>query len=233
LEEEHDVHCQANEAYEQWRETGRASDGRRFGKPPKPYVPPELPDGRINVTDLDSGSMKTLRGHMQGYNVQAACNEQQIVIAAEVTVVAPDFGSLEPMVLATLRELQAAGIEEQPGVVLADAGYWHQAQRENVINHGMSVLIPPDAAGRQGARPGWEGGYYDHMRRVLASDYGHGLYKRRQSMIEPIFAYTKFNRKLIRFMRRGRSAVRSEWRLMAATHNLLKLYNNQIAITGG
>jgi transposase len=233
LEEEHDVHCQANEAYEQWRETGRASDGRRFGKPPKPYVPPELPDGRINVTDLDSGSMKTLRGHMQGYNVQAACNEQQIVIAAEVTVVAPDFGSLEPMVLATLRELQAAGIEEQPGVVLADAGYWHQAQMENVINHGMSVLIPPDAAGRQGARPGWEGGYYDHMRRVLASDYGHGLYKRRQSMIEPIFAYTKFNRKLIRFMRRGRSAVRSEWRLMAATHNLLKLYNNQIAITGG
>jgi transposase len=233
LEEEHDVHCQANQAYEHWRATGRASDGRRFGKPANPYVPSELPDGRINVTDLDSGSMKTLRGHMQGYNVQAACNEQQIVIAAEVTVVAPDFGSLEPMVLATLRELDAAGIEERPGVVLADAGYWHTVQMENVINHGMQVLIPPDAAGRQGARPGWEGGYYDHMRRVLASDYGHGLYKRRQSMIEPVFAHTKFNRKLIRFMRRGRSAVRSEWRLMTATHNLLKLYSNQIAITGG
>ena len=185
------------------------------------------------MTDLDSGSMKTLRGHMQGYNVQAACNEQQIVIAAEVTVVAPDFGSLEPMVLATLRELEAAGIEERPGVVLADAGYWHQAQMENVINHGMQVLIPPDAAGRQGARPGWEGGYYDHMRRVLATDYGGGLYKRRQSMIEPVFAHTKFNRKLVRFMRRGRSAVRSEWRLMAATHNLLKLHNHQIATTSG
>jgi transposase len=233
LEEEHDVHCQANQAYEQWRQTGRASDGRRFGKPPNPYVPPELPDGRINLTDLDSGSMKTLRGHMQGYNVQAACNEQQIVIAAEVTVVAPDFGSLEPMVAATLRELQAAGIKQRPEVVLADAGYWHQGQMENVINNGMSVLIPPDAAGRRGARPGWEGGYYDHMRRVLASDYGGGLYKRRQSMIEPVFAHTKFNRKLVRFMRRGRSAVRSEWRLMTATHNLLKLYNNQIATTGG
>jgi transposase len=233
LEEEHDVHCQANQAYEQWRQTGRASDGRRFGKPPKPYVPPQLPDGRINVTDLDSGSMKTLRGHMQGYNVQAACNEQQIVIAAEVTVVAPDFGSLEPMVLAALRELNAAGIEDRPGVVLADAGYWHQAQMENVINQGMQVLIPPDAAGRRGARPGWEGGYYDHMRRVLATDYGHGLYKRRQSMIEPVFAHTKFNRKLVRFMRRGRSAVRSEWRLMAATHNLLKLHNNQLATTSG
>jgi transposase len=233
LEEEHDVHCQANEVYEQWRQTGRMKNGRRFGAPPKPYVPSQLPDGRINVTDLDSGSMKTLRGHMQGYNVQAACNEQQIVLAAEVTVVAPDFGSLEPMVTATLRELELAGITDRPQVVLADAGYWHQVQMENVINQGMSVLIPPDAAGRQGARPGWEGGYYDHMRRVLASDYGGGLYKRRQAMIEPVFAHTKFNRKLVRFMRRGRSAVRSEWRLMAATHNLLKLHNHQIATASG
>jgi transposase len=233
LEEEHEVHCQANAAYEQWRQTGRMKNGRRFGAPPKPYVPPELPDGRINITDLDSGSMKTLRGHMQGYNAQAACNEQQIVIAAEVTVVAPDFGSLEPMVLATLRELEHAGISERPGVVLADAGYWHQAQMENVIDHGMSVLIPPDAANRKGARPGWEGGYYDHMRRVLATDYGGGLYRRRQAMIEPVFAHTKFNRKLIRFMRRGRSAVRSEWRLMTLTHNLLKLHSHQIATAGG
>jgi hypothetical protein len=52
-------------------------------------------------------------------------------------------------------------------------------------------------------------------------------------MIEPIFAYTKFNRKISRFMRRGRSAVRSEWRLVTATHNLLKLYNHQIATAGG
>ena len=223
LEEEHRVHCEANQAYEQWRQTGRMKNGRRFGAPPKPYVPSERPDGRINVTDLDSGSMKTLRGHMQGYNVQAACNEQQIVIAAEVTVVAPDFGSLESMVTATLRELKDAGVSERPGVVLADAGYWHQVQMENVIDHGMQVLVPPDAANRRGARPGWEGGYYDHMRRVLATDYGGGLYKRRQAMIEPVFAHTKFNRKLLRFMRRGRSAVRSEWRLMTATHNLLKL----------
>jgi len=233
LEEEHEVHCEANRAYEQWRLAGRMKDGRRFGSPPKPYVPPELPDGRINITDLDSGSMKTLRGHMQGYNVQAASNEHQIVIAAEVSVAAADFGSLEPMVIATLRELEGAGVSARPEVVLADAGYWHQAQMQNLINHGMSVLIPPDAANRKGARPGWEGGYYDHMRRVLATDYGGGLYKRRQAMIEPVFADTKFNRKLIRFMRRGRSAVRSEWRLMTATHNLLKLHKHQFATTGG
>jgi transposase len=91
----------ANERYEEYRAQGRMKNGRRFGGPPKPFVPPTLPEGKINLTDPDSGSMKTLRGHMQGYNAQMATNEQQIVLAAEITVVAPDFGVLEPMVTAT------------------------------------------------------------------------------------------------------------------------------------
>jgi hypothetical protein len=39
-------------------------------------------------------------------------------------------------------------------------------------------------------------------------------------MIEPIFTHTKLNRRIDRFQRRGRAAVRTEWRLIAATHNL-------------
>jgi hypothetical protein len=31
-----------------------------------------------------------------------------------------------------------------------------------------------------------------------------------------------------RFGRRGRSAVRSEWRLLTATHNLVKLHQHQL-----
>jgi transposase len=38
LEEEHDVHFQANEAYEAYRARGVMKDGRRFGKPPTPYT---------------------------------------------------------------------------------------------------------------------------------------------------------------------------------------------------
>jgi hypothetical protein len=45
-------------------------------------------------------------------------------------------------------------------------------------------------------------------------------------MIEPIFADTKFNRRIDRFLRRGRSAARSEWRLTNAAHNLLKLWRH-------
>ena len=68
-----------------------------------------------------------------------------------------------------------------------------------------------------------------HMRRVLQTDFGSALYRRRQAMIEPVFGHTKFNRRIDRFQRRGRSAVRAEWRLIAATHNLLKLHRHQIA----
>ena len=53
---------------------------------------------------------------------------------------------------------------------------------------------------------------------------GGALYAKRQGMIEPVFADTKFNRKIDRFLRRGRAACRSEWRVITATHNLLKLW---------
>ena len=51
-----------------------------------------------------------------------------------------------------------------------------------------------------------------------------------KSMIEPVFGNTKFNRGIDRFQRRGRRAVRSEWRLITATHNVMKLHTHQVAI---
>ncbi len=120
-------------------------------------------------------------------------------------------------------------MSDAPGVVVADAGYWHQEQMEAVINRGTQVLIPPDALKRRGARPGWDGGLYAFMRRVLETDHGGGLYRKRQGMIEPVFADTKFNRRIDRFLRRGRSACRSEWKLITASHNLLKLFRRQMA----
>ncbi len=229
LEEELATEQRANDAYETYRARGVMKDGRRFGGGSKPYEPPEKPAGKMNVTDPDSRNVKTPRGYMQGYNAQAATNEQQIVIASEVTISSSDFGHLEPMVNATQSELQAAGVTEALEVVVADAGYWHQKQMEAVINHGIQILIPPDAGKRRGARPGWDGGAYAHMRRVLATDHGGGLYAKRKAMIEPVFANTKFNRRIDRFQRRGRSAARSEWRLITATHNLLKLHKHQLA----
>src|ERR671918_566637 len=159
LDEELWTEVRANRAYEAYRARGRMKDGRRFGRPPDPYQPPATPEGRINVSDPDSRVVKGLRGFIQGYNAQAVTNEHQVVIAAEVMTSAPDFGHLEPMLNAAQRELRAAGVSDTPGVLLADAGYWHQQQMERIVDRGIAVLIP-DARKRRGARPGWDGGLY-------------------------------------------------------------------------
>jgi hypothetical protein len=52
--------------------------------------------------------------------------ERQIVIAAEIRTTAAGFGHLEPMITAARNELKAAGVQEEPQVALADAGYGDQ-----------------------------------------------------------------------------------------------------------
>jgi hypothetical protein len=67
------------------------------------------------------------------------------------------------------------------------------------------------------------------MRRVLKTDLAKQLYGKHQVTIEPVFANTKFNRRIDRFLRRGRAACQSEWRLITTTRNLLKLHRNKAA----
>jgi transposase len=226
------VECEANAAYEAYRTRGVMKDGRRFGGPPKPYVPPAEPAGKVNTTDPDSKNLKAFRGYVQGYNAQAAVTEQQIVIAAEVNTDPQDFGHLGPMMTAAQRELARVGVTERIGAVVADAGYWHFQQMDELAAQGIPVLIPPDSKKRKTTRPGWDGGRYAWMRRLLASDSGREVYVKRHKLIEPVFGQIKFNRNIDRFHRRGRGAVRSEWRLAAMTHNLLKLHEHRIAAAG-
>ena len=222
-----------NDAYEHYRATGRASDGRRFGKPPNPHEPPPSPQGEINLTDPDSRLMKGAHSYLQGYNAQAAVNENQIVLAAEITVETIDFSRLEPMVAATLRELDHAGVTAKPKVALADAGFWNERHMDHVTaQHGIEVLIPPDSSKRKSPRRGWTGGRYAWMRAVLATEHGDQLYGQRKQTVEPTFGHTKHNRGFDRFQRRGRAAVRTEWRLMMLTHNLTKLHTHQRAAVG-
>lgn len=230
LEEEQRVELESNAAYGAYRARGVMRDGRRFGRPADPHTPPAQPTGTINTTDHDSRIVRTQgQPAIQGYNAQAAVSESQVIIAAELTVDSPDFGHLEPMVDASVSELENAGVSESPQTVVADPGYWHKQQMENVVSRGIQVVIPPDSGRREGARPGWDKGLYAFMRRVLSTEHGKAVYRRRLATVEPVFGQTKFNRRLDRFLRRGRAACRSEWRLIAATHNLLKLHNHRIA----
>jgi transposase len=230
LEDELAAEYRGNKAYEALREHRRLHDTRHLGGPTKPYTPPEIPQGEVNVTDPDSRRMKGNRRYIQGYNAQAVVNEQQIAIAAEITTDAPDFSQLRPMIDTALRELQAAGVSEKPTVAVADAQYWNEQHMDHVTGeHGIQVLIPPDSGKREGERPGWTGGRYSFMRRVLGTELGRETYRKRQQSIEPVYGHTKHNRKIYRFNYRGRRAVRTEWRLVMMTHNLTKLHRHQIA----
>jgi transposase len=54
----------ANQRYEAYRARGVMRDGRPFGSPPKPYSPPEVPEGKLNTTDPDARRMKFGRNFM-------------------------------------------------------------------------------------------------------------------------------------------------------------------------
>jgi hypothetical protein len=129
LEENHYIDLAANEAYEHWRATARDTKGRVLRGNSKPFVAPELPQGTINISDPDSRVMRTQgTPPRQAYNSQTAVNDRQIILAAEITVDAADFGHLAPMLDTTLSHLERHGVSEQPEAVVADAGYWHNRQ---------------------------------------------------------------------------------------------------------
>jgi transposase len=232
LEENLQVELTANDAYERWRVNSRDTKGRVLSGNSKPFVAPDEPEGQINLSDPDSRVMRTQgMPPRQAYNAQAVVNDRQVILAAEVVLEAADFGQLGPMFNRALENLERHGVSETPGVVLADAGYWNTGQIQAINQQGIEVLVPPDGAMREGKRPGWEDGPYDEMREKLTSETGRQLYAKRKITIEPVYGQIKYNRRITHFMRRGRAAVQSEWRLVAATHNLLKLHTHWTAST--
>jgi hypothetical protein len=93
--------------------------------------------------------MPTRRGSIQGYNAQAVTTLEQVIVAAELTQQANDLQQLAPMLTATAATLDAAGIPQRPGRLLADCGYWTIANLTQIPD-APELLIPPARHGRQG-----------------------------------------------------------------------------------
>ena len=228
--------AQVQAAYEEnlrWRAQWEAEHDRKLGGR-KPFAPD--PDGlakrSINTTDPDSRKIiRTGKTAVQGYNAQAVATAGQIIVAADVTQQANDSGQLEPMIVAAVRELEQAGVEQQPETVLADGGYWNTAQISALGHQGMQVIVPTKSATRTKTRTlsPRQGPEAKRIAAVLDTREGAALYRQRQHIIETVFARTKFLRGISRFQRRGLAACRTEWQLIATGHNLLKLHS---ALTG-
>ena len=228
LREDLDAIRQGQNAWENWRATAIDSQGRRLAKRTLKQ-PPESPDGSVNLSDPDTRMMMGHKQFIQGYNAQAVVTEDQIILAAEITNRPGDFSHLRPMLAAAHSELDRAAITDKPQIALADAGFWNEEHMDALAAEGITVLIPPDAGNRTDERPGWTGGRYSWMRQILSTEIGAELYRKRRITIEPVFGQTKHNRKFTQFHRRGRGAVRTEWRLLMMTHNLAKLHRHHLA----
>ncbi len=228
LEAEQARKVAAYEANLRWRAEWEAEHGRKLGGR-KPFAPDpdDLAKAIINTTDPDSRPIRrTGRPTVQGYNAQAVATVGQIIVAADVTQQGVDATQLEPMIRQACETLATAGVAGEIETVLADGGYWNGPHMTMLGQAGIEVIVPTRSATRTTERKlaPKQGPEAERIDQLLDTPEGKALYTKRQHMIETVFANTKFNRGIRRFQRRGLEACRSEWRLIAATHNLLKLH---------
>jgi transposase len=223
----------AYEANLAWRVAWEREHGRRLtGRKPTPPDPGALAARKINTTDPDTRLMRRAGGKsVQGYNVQVVASPEQVILAAQVTQSHNDADQLAPMVARAADTLREAGIDEPIGIVLADGGYWNSPAIGDVRGQGIDVLIPTQNRRRSAPRKlsPRQGEEARRIEAVLSKPEGQALYPRRQQMVEPVFAHTKYIRRSDRFLRRGLAACQAEWQLIAATHNLLKLWRAGLA----
>ncbi len=219
-----------------WRAAWEAEHGRRLaGRKPTPPDPAALAERKINTTDPDTRLMKRAGGKsVQGYNAQVVASPEQVILAAQVTQSHNDADQLEPMVANAAESLHEEGIEEPIGIVLADGGYWNSPAISAVRRQGIDVLIPTRDRRRTAPRKlsPRQGEEAARIEAVLSKPEGQALYRRRQQIVEPVFAHTKVIRRTDRLLRRGLAACQAEWQLIAATHNLLKLWRAHLVQTG-
>ena len=194
------------------------AEGRpRSGRPPGDIPPPSRAPSRLaNVTDPDSRVMRTANGFVQGYNAQLVVADGQIILAADVTQCGADVPSLHPMLGQANEQLTAAGSTRRVRVALADAGY---ASTDNFTTPGPHLLVALPPAPKKKKRTH----DYQVMADRLTRPSARRVYKRRAVIVEPVFGQI-VNRVGRRASRRGLDAVRAEWQLIAASHNLLKLF---------
>lgn len=203
--------------------TGRNPPGRPPGEGPGPEPPAEA---KRNITDPDSRIMSARGALVQAHNAQALVGEGRVIIAAEVTSNPNDSNQLVPMLDAARRNLRAIGHQERIECLLADGGYWSHADIAAAGATKTTVIVPTGHK-RERKRVPRQGPEADRINKILATEAGKRLYRRRAELVEPVFAHTKHTRGITRFSRRGHQAVQAEWQLIATTHNLLKLFRYQ------
>jgi len=210
------------------RAQGRSPDDGRKGRGRKPFardfgVPPDT--AQDNFTDPESRIMKTAAGFDQCYNGQVAVDEaSQLIVATGLSNCAADQGALLPVV-----DRVEATLATVPGEVLADAGYRDEATFVTLEARHVTAYV---SLGREGKSTPVIDAAQDATRRMaerLASPEGRARYRRRKTIVEPVFGWIKHALGFRRFSVRGETRVRGEWNLVCLAVNLKHWHRLQLA----
>ncbi len=183
-----------------------------------------------NFTDPDARVMKTSDGSFHYcYNAQTVADDtHQVIVATRLrnrSADCPEFTSM--------RDEVERNCGARPRQVLADAGYFSEDNAAAATGRGVDALIAtgrlkhhetPPAAPRgpipKNATP------KQRMARKLRTKPGRAGYARRKAIIEPVFGQIDTVQGGKQVLLRGQAAAAAEWELLAACHNLRKLFGH-------
>lgn len=190
------------------------------------------PTRQYNFVDPDSRVMKDngRKCFVQAYNAQIAVDGYaQVIVAADLTQQPIDREQLVPMVQNVCNTIRS-----KPETITADAGYWDTESLQHSALEGIQMLVAPDSEpqppGAPLPRTAPRTQEAVRMRELLASESGKALYATRKTTVEPVFGHIKEVRGIRRLRLRGLAPAKCEWKIICATHNLLKLFRHRAAL---
>jgi hypothetical protein len=189
-----------------------------------------------NFTDPDARVMKTSDGSFHYcYNAQTVADaDHQVIVATRLTNQSADAPAFASMI-----DEVNTNCGQRPRQVLADAGYFSDDNVAAAVGRDLDALIAtgrlkhhetPPAAPR--GRIPKNATIKERMARKLRTKAGRAGYARRKAIIEPVFGQIDTAQGGKHVLLRGETAAAAEWALLAACHNLRKLFNHTQPATG-
>jgi transposase len=197
------------------------------GAKPKPKAQANFTDPQSRIMKLGSGAFA------QAYNAQAVVDDaHQIITAADVTDCASDCPSYTPML-----DQSAANTGTHPKQAVVDAGYCSDANLDAAAarqeDHGTATFMATGRLHHDEQVPSAPRGRIpttatpkQRMARKLRTKPGRAAYRRRKAIVEPVFGQITTVQNGRQLLLRGIDGARGEWRLLSASHNLLKVFRH-------
>ena len=234
-------HAREQAEYEE-KMRAREEKAKRTGRKPggRPPAPPEAgprPKDQVNLTDADSRIMPVAGGGFeQCYNAQATvASGSLLVVTADVVQATNDKREIAPALEALARLPEALG---RPETLLADSGYFSEANVEACAEAGIAPLI---AQRREHHHLSWRERFaeappapenptpLEAMRHLLATPEGRQLHALRKQTPEPVFGIIKSVMGFRQFHLRGLDKVKGEWNLVTLAWKVKRMFALQTA----